>query len=330
MNLTLERPLERERCSSCDAKLWRRPVSIGDEVACKGCLRYILQNSLEAETSFPPRWAGKRLDPRDFRHVVSSEFLDEYEEKEKEWGCPARLRLYCHHTTPPQVEPCGNFLRQSPEDRLCQRCDKCMTYTCGQCHMNLLSQDTRLTQTVIEHDCDPSLEIQAREQAFAGLVRGKDYQDCPTETCQRRIELAAACNRMTCPSCGAHFCYICGQQADNGTEHCECPSYGHPSDEASQAEEPNEPIAQEADTGAQDAGTCGCMRDESFGLQLECWLREQAILGPPGNLWGTAVRALHRPGPVDLVGELEVPERRYRYYIRRVRRWYNRALGREA
>jgi len=177
MNLTLERPLERERCSSCDAKLWRRPVSIGDEVACKGCLRYILQNSLEAETSFPPRWAGKRLDPRDFRHVVSSEFLDEYEEKEKEWGCPARLRLYCHHTTPPQVEPCGNFLRQSPEDRLCQRCDKCMTYTCGQCHMNLLSQDTRLTQTVIE--AWRSKHVNRRSQDWSAAKTTRTVQQKP-------------------------------------------------------------------------------------------------------------------------------------------------------
>ncbi|KAK1065491.1 hypothetical protein LTR12_003987 [Friedmanniomyces endolithicus] len=112
---------------------------------------------------------------------------------------------------------------------------------------------------------------------------------------------------------------------------CRCPRSGQPDDEVSQAEEPNEPIDHEADTGAQDAGTCGCMRDESFGLQIECcWLREQAVLGPPGNLWATAVRALHRPGPVDPVGEPGVRERRYRHYIRRVRRWYNRASGRDA
>ncbi|TKA41110.1 hypothetical protein B0A54_07631 [Friedmanniomyces endolithicus] len=177
--------------------------------------------------------------------------------------------------------------------------------------------------TKIEHDCDPSAEIQAREQGFAGLVRGKDYQDCPRNTCQRPFELVAACNHMTCPSCGADFCYICGQRIYPDTDPCGCPSSGQPSNQVSPADEANEPVAQEPDTGAQDAGTCGCRRDEFFGLQMECWLREQAVLGPPGNLWDTAVRALHRPGPVD-----PSEEPRYRHYIRRLRHWYDRASGR--
>ncbi|GAB7366568.1 hypothetical protein MBLNU230_g8554t1 [Neophaeotheca triangularis] len=47
------------------------------------------------------------------------------------------------------------------------------------------------------------------------LTRGVDYQDCPR--CFMRFFRFTGCNHMTCSahSCRAHFCYLCGIEADH-------------------------------------------------------------------------------------------------------------------
>ncbi|KAK4953806.1 hypothetical protein LTR10_008410 [Elasticomyces elasticus] len=200
-------------------------------MACKGCMRKFFDHALETESNFPPRWLGQVLDPRDFQHVLSRTYLRRYDAQNREWGCPAQQRIYCHHPEPSgRREQCGTFLGRWIATTTCQRCEKCKAYTCLRCSAALPPVQTTAERVNIDHHCDPTLELRAREQAFAGLQRGKDYQDCPRQDCKRRVELESACNHMTCPSCGTDFCYVCGRQAleERHWTGGRCPLYGQP------------------------------------------------------------------------------------------------------
>lgn len=55
--------------------------------------------------------------------------------------------------------------------------------------------------------CTENLKNQALISAIA--------KPCPQ--CQSPCEKAGGCNQMRCVSCGAHFCWLCGQRVDQGT-----------------------------------------------------------------------------------------------------------------
>lgn len=67
-----------------------------------------------------------------------------------------------------------------------------------------------------------------------GMVLGRDYQICPNSSCSQPVQLAEACNHITCPraSCRTEFCYICGQEVEDGDDHYTvgkpCPRYNQP------------------------------------------------------------------------------------------------------
>jgi hypothetical protein len=66
--------------------------------------------------------------------------------------------------------------------------------------------------------------------ALGALTRGKDFQICPGEGCERVVQLAEACNQMSC-LCGVSFCYVCGKKAEASSDHWlrelgGCPRWG--------------------------------------------------------------------------------------------------------
>lgn len=63
-------------------------------------------------------------------------------------------------------------------------------------------------------------------EALEGQVRGSDYQLCPQ--CSKVIALEDGCNHIVC-LCMQNFCFICGQEAFDGSNHWVpggCPRYG--------------------------------------------------------------------------------------------------------
>lgn len=67
-------------------------------------------------------------------------------------------------------------------------------------------------------------------------IRGKHFQICPNPKCRTKCELRDGCNHMTCaaPSCGASFCFVCGEPAQVDSLHWTrkedgtgCPRYSH-------------------------------------------------------------------------------------------------------
>lgn len=140
-----------------------------------------------------------------------------------EYKAPALERVYCECGTfvAPMV---GEDARTSwvtlASSKLCSGCEARWCLRCAQ----------RCGGFGVPHDCVPERRLGERRLALGGLKKGKDFQICPGEGCARTIELAEACNAITC-QCGINFCYVCGEEAEPESEHWlrvdgGCPRYG--------------------------------------------------------------------------------------------------------
>jgi hypothetical protein len=233
---------------------------------CPSCVRQMFDKALKFEHEYPPKW-GTSLHPSEFNHIISKDFIDIYERKEIEYKTQPGRRIYCQHTVERAVagdnstgsmtrEPCGEFIgvrqRSSKSDMLVLgRCRSCKNATCMVC--DGYSSDPA---TTLQHICTgKSSANEQRAQAFVGLKRGKEWQQCPNRLCARRIELSAACNHITC-TCGMGFCFICGKEADGDSEHWArksgCPRYNHPDDIDAEYDEYEEDDDESTGGGSED------------------------------------------------------------------------------
>lgn len=256
-----------DSCCSCFEPLEGIAALIGNDRMCKGCLINYFDSAMEHELNWPPRWAGKRLDPFDFRYVgFSTDLLRRFAAREKEWDCPQQERVYCNRAaTPGSGEPCDRFIGRRKYGKKYMKCESCSWYTCVLCRTSILPEkDGRARKMKVRHHCRTDSSISDNlEDAFAGLEAGRDYQQCPNERCARRVELKEACNHITCV-CGTEFCYICGAKAKEGSNHWRpggCVLYGQPDSGMHESRRLR-------DRGDDDFGQEG-FNDEAFLLQLE-------------------------------------------------------------
>ena len=84
-------------------------------------------------------------------------------------------------------------------------CTRCASEICSKCSKVLVKQEC--------HDC----ELDAEDDPFRGLIRGRDYQQCPKSSCQIKIALRDGCNHMRCSFCRTSFCFICGQEVSQSS-----------------------------------------------------------------------------------------------------------------
>lgn len=217
-------------CTSCLEQTKASPYLVGPQRdrICGECLRAFFKNAILAETNWPPTWAGEVLDATSpaYRHAFDARFLRRYDRKAREWNTPIRERVYCR-TTDRRRSQCGAFLGRLLDRPKCQQCSKCRRYTCLRCLRSFSTAHVVGKTAYVEHECDPDLRVLEREQAFAGLICGKDYQDCPNPRCGLRAELTEACNHMIC-LCGTHYCFRCGREAPKRSGHWKfggCPLY---------------------------------------------------------------------------------------------------------
>lgn len=72
-------------------------TAVSSDSLCYGCLRDWFQRALDREAHWPPQLKGHLLEPKNFTRegVVSSSFVEAYEQKEKEYKCPVPRRIYC-------------------------------------------------------------------------------------------------------------------------------------------------------------------------------------------------------------------------------------------
>ena len=166
------------------------------------------------------------LHPTQFAHILCEDLVDDYAEAEKEYKVPIPDRIYCK---------CSNYLGTRVPENLCE--DNCLVTHCKKCHRLCCArcEETQKVSPTEPHLCDVYKFQKHVEElaAFQGLKKGTHFQFCPAAKCQRRIELAAACNHMTCEGCGTPFCYLCGAEAGPQRDHWReggCPLYLTPDD----------------------------------------------------------------------------------------------------
>jgi hypothetical protein len=222
---------ERWTCSICFDDFFStsdKPCKIprdsrSDYLACSGCLRAQFLSAQENEIDYPVRWQTQILHPRQFPSAFDRTFVRVYEAKEKEYKTPALQRVYCE---------CGTFVAPMVDAKVqpswlnlasSKLCSTCAARWCLRCAQ-------RCGGFTVPHECSPEKRLSERRLALGGLKKGKDFQMCPSEGCARTIELAEACNAITC-QCGTSFCYICGERAEPDSEHWQrgfggCPRFG--------------------------------------------------------------------------------------------------------
>ena len=286
---------------------------------CPAFVREMFDKALKFEHDYPPKWSSS-LHPSEFSHIISADFIERYKHKEIEYKTQPSRRIYCQHNVErviseingrrvTQQEPCGEFIgmRQrssKPDTLVLGSCKKCRNATCMIC--DAYSSDPAAT---LQHFCiGKSTANEQRAQAFVGLKRGREWQECPNRLCARRIELSAACNHITC-TCGTGFCFICGKEVEGDSEHWArksgCPRYNHPDDRDAEYddydEDDNESIAPIRDELDDDEDPLENVR----GLfEVEDEPDELGGLSPPATTdTGTEVVTI-----VDIVtGELTIP-----------------------
>ncbi|KAK4539531.1 hypothetical protein LTR36_010876 [Oleoguttula mirabilis] len=241
MSLSTERtPVPTWSCVlCCDEHHDYCAIHINETEVCKRCIRDLFAVALKHEFNYPVLWEGTYLQLWQFSHIITADFIQQYEEKEKEYKCAPSERLYCQHTSAkPSLwvrseQMCEAFVggkRNEPDSiNVTSACSDCNGVTCLKCGTALAG-----IEKTVDHACGKRRRLAERlveledQAAFEGLEQGKDWRFCPGATCKRRLELSEACNHITCGFCGTGFCFICGKQEDGDSRRMETAGTGSP------------------------------------------------------------------------------------------------------
>ncbi|RKK92936.1 hypothetical protein BFJ71_g9928 [Fusarium oxysporum] len=161
---------------------------------CLPCYREAIRVGLRSQEEFPPRCC-EPITEEGVALARAPALVHLFRQMREEADVPIHDRLYCHD---------GNCAAFIPPDRN-GHCLLCDTHTCRDCGER-------------GHPGQPCREGAAEEDVWATMDENRTV-NCPG--CGRMIELAEACNHMTCP-CGQEFCFICGRVWHT----CNCPVYG--------------------------------------------------------------------------------------------------------
>ncbi|RPD65690.1 hypothetical protein L227DRAFT_218934 [Lentinus tigrinus ALCF2SS1-6] len=168
------------------------------------CMLTLVETSLQALSSFPPRCCRQTIPSEVFDRYLSRSLRSAYTERQAEYDCPKRV--YCANPR------CSLFLgsrdKRIPVRVLDCPSSSCDTRTCARCK-------TRVDGPTSRHECthDPGYRATLQLGSRMGWVR------CPA--CEELIERHGGCAHMTCV-CGTEFCYRC--RAEWKT--CNCVDWG--------------------------------------------------------------------------------------------------------
>ena len=155
------------------------------------CMLVLVQTSLQALSSFPPRCCRQTIPLDAFDSYMSHSLRSTYAERQAESDCPKRV--YCANPR------CSLFLG-SRDKRLPVRVLSCPSSSCGV--RTCARCKARVDGPASRHECthDPGHRATLQLGSRLGWVR------CPS--CEELIERHGGCAHMTCV-CGTEFCYRC-------------------------------------------------------------------------------------------------------------------------
>jgi hypothetical protein len=187
---------------------------------CHKCIREQFEKAVQSEDSFPLKWKSIELRPDDHQDILSSELVQQYKNKKKEYQTPAHKRIYCKGQVVQapaadsgvrmtgdyvtfsgtfgvglNTEACGTFIgaikpledgvENVKEKNFKARCKECRTLHCLICSEAYVAGG---------HKCSGiSPSNSAAKEIPPDWVRGKDYQFCPSSFCERLVELIDGC-----------------------------------------------------------------------------------------------------------------------------------------
>ncbi|KAI8719718.1 hypothetical protein NCS52_00753300 [Fusarium sp. LHS14.1] len=164
-------------------------------VYCLPCLRESIRRGLTGLTEFPPRCCV-HFREETIRLAGRPALVHLFRQLEEESEVPLPDRLYCHDPH------CAAFI---PLD--CHgECLICEQLTCQRCGGR-------------DHGRRRCEEGEVGEDLWEMMDRRR-IVNCPG--CGIMVQLAEACNHITCAACQAEFCLICGERWKT----CDCQLYG--------------------------------------------------------------------------------------------------------
>ncbi|OAG05293.1 uncharacterized protein CC84DRAFT_834351 [Paraphaeosphaeria sporulosa] len=178
----------------------------------EGCVASYFENATANESLYPPQCCKEPIPLERFDEFVPAEVKAAFLAKEQgEYTILPKYRVYCANTACSKFLHPNGHIHDADSNMTYAVCDSddCFQATCCSCKM-LLADGTE------SHVC----EINDEDQLFKETVAKRGFKEC--FVCGATIELAEACNHITC-ECGNNFCYICGKEwaGEHG-----CPQYG--------------------------------------------------------------------------------------------------------
>ncbi|KAF2130857.1 hypothetical protein P153DRAFT_312897, partial [Dothidotthia symphoricarpi CBS 119687] len=200
-------------CMICGTEEDLLATPCGTHWVCTEDVADFFESATRSESLFPPKCCGETLLLEDYEAHVPFEASWAYHVKQKgEYAIPPKNRVYCANSSCSKFLHPGSYAWDEESGTtyaICKGSEGCGKTTCVSCK-RLLASGTK------EHACRGAEE----EREFRQAAKEQGFQEC--FGCSRTIELAEACNHITC-ECGAQFCYVCGN-AWTGLHGC--PQYG--------------------------------------------------------------------------------------------------------
>lgn len=194
---------------------------VSGDFVCLDCLKQVVQlfrDAVSGAGRWPAKWGTEEIKIKDFAQYIPDyeELAKKYATKGVEINTPEHQRLYCLED--------GTFLGKKPRnnDLSKNQCPNCGNDICHKCGVSREGAPAN-------HKCKETAGI-SNQDAFAGMVKGKDFQNCPR--CNAKSLLTDGCNSLNCEVCGTSYCFICGVAVRHGDNaHWQrggCPRFGGP------------------------------------------------------------------------------------------------------
>ncbi|KAK0731160.1 hypothetical protein B0H67DRAFT_639583 [Lasiosphaeris hirsuta] len=180
--------VETTECVSCFEDITpKEAIKTACHSYCIECFQRLITTALETEAQWPPKCCLNTIPFRTISKHASTELLQRYRDKDKEFKVPISDRIYC------STADCGEWIRKPDKALRIARCSQ------GHVMCIMCRKDPHPPGTACTHDTDRQLvDKLAEEEGWRRCIK-----------CSVLVEHREACQHMTC-RCGAQFCYVCG------------------------------------------------------------------------------------------------------------------------
>ena len=226
----LHRRIFTRECGVCFETVPSHHVTAVDfSCICHDCAINWFKNAVQSEDAYNLKWGSFEFSLVKFGHILPPELSLDFMRKEQEYKTPLKERLYCSVKLAAYRRSNGTsrtasaaLLSSSRTDRITETkvcgvfigrvikfegggeafhddlAEKTIKTRCNGCH-SICCLVCGGSYTMTGHQCSGVPPPKDRDEGLEGLVRGKDFQLCPSPFCRyRRVQLIDGCNDILC------------------------------------------------------------------------------------------------------------------------------------